>query len=321
MVQYGGSYATPRLDLGAAYMEFMADESMFPEFVGLAVLPFFRSQKQAANYPALTRESMLSGADTKRAPKSAYNRVDIGGEDKAFATEEHGLEGIADDRQRSLYANDFDLDLAVTRQVMRKVRLAHELRVKEAVFDTGTWTGAALTTDVSAAPWSNAASPVVKHVLAAKEKVRVGTGMEPNALILGRAQFENLLNNAEILARFPGAALVTEAMIRQALASIFGLSKLIIGNAVQNTADEGQAASIADVWGSTYAMVAKVAGPNDSIEQPSIGRTVLWVPESPEEIVVESYREEQVRGDVIRCRHDVDEIIQSPELGHLLKIA
>jgi hypothetical protein len=33
---------------------------------------------------------------------------------------------------------------------------------------------------------------------------------------------------------------------------------------------------------------------------------------------VESYRDEKVRGDVIRVRHDVDEIVLYPEAGHLL---
>jgi hypothetical protein len=35
---------------------------------------------------------------------------------------------------------------------------------------------------------------------------------------------------------------------------------------------------------------------------------------------MESYREEQSRADVIRVRHDVDEVVLYLQAGHLLKI-
>lgn len=315
-VQYG-TYATPRLDLGMAWMEFMAEGS---EFIGTQILPVFRTPKQAASFSALTRETMLSTADAKRAPKSGYNRVDIGADDLDYACEEFGLEGVVDDRERALYMNDFDHESAVLAHVARKVRLAQEVRIATAIFNTSTWTGSSLYTDVSSAPWDTATSDVIKHVIQAKEKVRAGTGMEANALILGKAQFENLCLNESIKAMFPGAPLITKAMLQAAMGAIFGLEQLIVGGAVKNTADEGQTATLADVWSDDYAMVAKIAPQGAPLTTPCVGRSFLWTPDSAEELVVETYREEQVRGDVLRARHDVDEVIFAPEFAHLLKI-
>jgi hypothetical protein len=50
-----------------------------------------------------------------------------------------------------------------------------------------------------------------------------------------------------------------------------------------------------------------------------IGRTFHWSQDgSSIGGTVESYRDERVRGDVIRVRHDVDEIVLYPQAGHLL---
>ena len=53
-----------------------------------------------------------------------------------------------------------------------------------------------------------------------------------------------------------------------------------------------------------------MSGPD--VAEPCVGRTFIWSEDSPENPVVESYREEQAKSDVIRVRHNVDErLIQS----------
>lgn len=317
MVNYSGTYASPRLDLGVAFMEHSAE---LDEFIGLQILPMFRTQRKAASFSAITRETLLQDSLALRAPRSGYNRIRTGAEDKSYTCVEYGLEHVVDDAERELYANDFDAEDAAAKITARALMLQLEKRINTLVFNTTTWTGASLYTDNSAAPWDTATSDVVSHVLAAKEKVRVGTGMPANALILAKAQMENLLKNEYIVDRFPGANVVTEDMIRANLASIFGLSKLIVGGAVRDSAIEGQAFSSADVWSDDYAMVARVAEQGDPLQTPCVGRTFLWVPDSPSEITVEMYREEQSRGDVLRARHNVDELIFDSAFAHLMKI-
>lgn len=319
MVNYNGTYATPRPDLGAAYEEYMDDPDM-GQFIALTVASIVKSNVQKGNYSSITRETALRSADAKRTATSAYNRVTMGAEDKSFSCDEFGLEASVDDRKRNFYKSSFDHEAASLRQLIRRMRLAQEIRMATLIQNTTTWTGAALFTDVSAAPWATAASAIIKPVIDAKEKVRVGTGMEPNALIVSKAVFQSMLYNTGIIARFPGAALVTEDMIRANLAAIFGLQKLIVGGAVKNTADEGLDASIADVWTNVHAMVARVADDGAGIDTPCVARTFLWEVDSPTDLVVESYREEQVRANILRARHDVDEVVIDAAQGHLLKV-
>lgn len=313
------SYATPRPDLGAAYEEFQ-DDPDFSQFIAAEVCPAVATPVSEGSHTCITRETALMAATTRRTKGAGYERVDLGAEDKTFATKEHGLEGAVDDRDRKFYSSDFDLEAAVLRQVMRRIKTTAEIRVAALLFNTTTWTGSTLYTDVSSAPWDTASSAIIAPVVAAKEKVRTGTGMTANALIIGKAQFENLLANTEIKARFPGAIAVTRQMIEANLGAIFGLEKLIVGGAVKNTANEGIAASMSDIWSDDYAMVCRLANPGDAINVPSVARTYVWTPENAEDLIVEMYREEQIRSDIVRARFDVEEKVLDSALGHLLKI-
>lgn len=319
-VSYSGGYSTPRMDLAEAFMEHMG-QSM--SHIALAILPLFRTLRQAAKFPKLKRSSMLRSADVRRAPNGGYNEVGIEAVDDDYSCEERGLEGRVDDRHRAFYQNDFDLEMAVGNQVAEKIMLAREIDVQAMIQDPVTnWPSgnAALYTDVSAAPWDTATSNVIGHIQAAKEKVRRLTGMIPNALILGESQFQNLLQNDDILLRFPGAPRVTEEMIMSNLGPIFGIEKVLRGKTVRNTADEGLTEVVSDVWNDDYAMVAVVANENDPITTPCVGRTFLWTPDSASDLVAEQYRDEQKRGNKLRYRHDTDEVIIDSSYGHLLKI-
>jgi hypothetical protein len=89
---------------------------------------------------------------------------------------------------------------------------------------------------------------------------------------------------------------------------------------VENTALEGQAATLADIWSDDYCMVARVAPQGAPLRTPCVARTFLWTPDSASELVVEQYREEQVRANVLRVRHDLGEKVMDAAQGHLLKI-
>ncbi len=323
MVDYSGSYANPRLGLGAAFIEYMADGFNGPEFVGSKVLPFQKSKIRAGSYSSITRETILANPDAAREIGGDYNRVVVGAKDKTFTCKEYGVEVPVDDAERAMFGahGDFDAEAAATIVAGRNLMVAYERRVAAAVFNTTTWTGAPLFLDNSASPWATITTDIIGQVLAAREKVRANVGMYPNALIVSAAQLTNMLKNTGIRNQFPGQMLITLEMIQRALVSIFGLTKLIVGGAVYNSAKEGQSFSGSDVWSNLYAMVARVADEGDPLQTPCVGRTILWQPDSPEDLVVESYREEQRRSDIIRTRHQTAEQIHDAYFGFLMKVA
>lgn len=316
-VEQSGTRTTPRLDLGVAFMEFVAAQNYF---IGMQLLRLFRTQEQKGVFPAITRECLTRSINTKRAKRSGYNREGIITVDVEYACEEHGLEGALDDSERRLYEKDFDAELNTTLQTGHLLLLAQEVRIATALFNTSTWTGSALYTDNSSAPWDAAATDVVGQVNAAKEKVRANTGMKPNALIFSETNKNRLLSNTDIKARIQYVARLTEQEILNALADIFGVRYVLIGQAVKNTANKGKDFSGSDVWSDDYAMVALIAENEGNLAEPCVGRSMLWANDSPENTTVEQYREDGIRSDIFRVRQNVDELVIDKYFAHLMKV-
>ena len=312
MINYT-SYAIPRGDLGEVIREhdFSADG-----FVAEQVLPVRTVMKKSAYVPVVSREN-LKRADSKHKNGSAYNRINLETEDLLYACKNFGLEAVLTDDDRENYAADFDGELETVTQIRHKILVEREIRVKDLLFNTTTWTGASLYTDVSAAPWDAAASAVLAQVRAAAELSRKLTGTTPDSMLIGAASMNNLLSNTGILARFVNVTVLTEDLLRSNMASLFGLRNLFVGGKVYDSAKEGQTASISDIWGDDYALIFKKN--EGSTTGGGLGRILRWDAMTQESDTLQ-YREEQVAGDIFRVEEYADEKVFDASYGHLLKV-
>ncbi len=320
MPQPDTSLSTLRPDLASSLMEFdlAADRA---GFIGLRIAPVLEVAIQAGTFGKIELKELLQTAETRRAPGAGYNRGDFVFTPETYACEEHGREAVLDDRERKMYAAYFDFELVGAQRALDLVLRAAEQRWATALFNTTVWTGSDLTTEVTN-EWDDAdnATPIV-NVEAAVQKVFDNTGMWPNALIINRKVFRNLRNCDEIIDRCKAqgfmdvrAGSITEAQLQ----AVFDLPYIIVAGSAKNTADLGQSASISPLWSGEYAMVCRLATSNDP-QEPCIARTFHWADDGS--IVggcLETYRDEPVRGDAVRVRHDVDEMVMYPEMGHLL---
>jgi hypothetical protein len=318
-VQYSGSYATPRLDLGEAMKEYIFDPN---EFVGMKILTPFLTPKRDGAFPKLRRESMLRRDPlVKRAASSGYSRGDFDAKDQTYACEERGHEIPVDHSLRAFYASDFDADMTSAEIAMWRVMFEQENDIKDIIFNTSTYTtGNGKRTDVAAA-WATSTTDIIGDVLAAKESVRSRTGMDANTMVIGKVDFPNLLKNAAIRQAVQYTQLPGIDAIVEALRALFGLDKLLVGGGVYNSANEGQAATVADVWGTGYAWIGYTAPEGASLLVPSIGRTMVWTADVPEAVMVEEYEEPQTRSTVIRARSFCDELEIDSSFGQLLDTA
>lgn len=318
MITYS-TYATPRADLGEAFHEFSIDGQ---SFIADRVLPDLGVQKEDGTITVITRENFRSD-DARRAEGGTFNRISITGEDLAYLCKNFGLEIPVTDRERRKYVDDFQIELEKISILRWRMLLAREIRVKDLIFNTTTWdsSDSDLYTDNSSAPWDAADSGIIAQVQAAIQKVLL-MGVRPNALIVGEVTAVNMTNNTGIIGRFQNTDIITIEMIRNAMVTIFGLRYLIVGDAVYNTADEGQSYSGSFIWPDDYAMVARVAeGPGMPMTTPCIGRTLRWndmvnnVGGTPEQ-----YREEQTKSEIYRMEDYLQEKILEKYFGHLMLI-
>lgn len=309
-----------RPDLGS-FFEF--DVEMEKEgFVGNKVLPIVNVSLQADNPGKIPVEQLLQVGNTARASGSGYNRGQWNFERFTYATEEHGWEEPVDDRDKQRYANLFDAEAIATLRAQSIIARNYEVRVASAIYNTSTWTGASLTTAITN-EWDDFVNAVpLTDVEAAVQKIYDGSGLKANALVVNWKVFRNLRNCAQVIDRIQssgaGDRTLSSDVTAQMLAQAFDLDYVIVAGASRNSATEGQAATISQIWSGEYAMVCRIS---DSIDMrdPCIGRTFHWTGDgSALDGVIETYRDETVRSDIVRCRFETDEVVMYPQAGHLL---
>lgn len=316
------STATARPDLGLIALEHTM-QAAARGFIGLQVLPVLPVAQQTGIYPKITKESFLKLRDTARKSGAAYNRDDYEFEDDNYATKEHGVEEPLDDREVKVYEGIYqglDLEALAVFRAENAVLMGQEKRVADMVFNATTF--ASYTSAVST-EWSTGSSCTpISDVKVVKELIRLACGLAPNAIIFNKTVFNNLtmcsqINDKIKYAGTPFEALAEEEQVR-ALAKAFGLQVLVAGG-LYDSAKKGQDAAISNIWSSEYAMVARLAmGPVLDLKEPCLGRTFLWNENSAQNPIVETYREETIRSDIYRVRHDVQEKLMLAPCGYLL---
>ena len=314
------SLATQRPDL-ATFLEFDL-ESEKAGYISTQVMPVQNVVSQSGSFGKIPIEQLLQQRETRRAPGAGYARGNFTFGTATYATEEHGAEEPVDDREAKMYAEYFDAEQVSTMRAFSAVLRNAEERTADAIFNTSTWTGSSLTTALTN-EWDDATNAVpLTDVEAAVQKIYDNSGLWANALVINRKVFRNLRNCDQVIERIQsaGAGDATKAsdVTVQMLAQAFDLPFIIVAGTSKNSANEGQAATPTQIWSGEYAMICKVATGMD-MREPCIGRTFHWSDDGSNiGGTVESYRDEVIRGNVIRVRHDVDEVVLYPQAGHLL---
>ena len=303
MPRPASSTAIYRPDLGVVVMEFVESAAM--GFIGLTLMPIFKTIKQSAIYPVIPKEVMLKIYDVSRAPRGSYNSADWTYERGLYKTSEKGWEESVDDVERAFFDQEAPgtAELIATKRAMGIILRAQEKRIADKLFNASNFTANAVSTE-----WDNSSSAKpIDDVETGKLAFRGQCGMLPDALVISYHTFRWLKQCSQIVDRlkytFPGIDL--NKMTSDQLAAVFDVANVLVGGAVYDSAGENKDASITDIWSKEYAALVKIS--NGPELPPGIGRTFIWTADSPDNAIVEQYREEKVRGDIIRVRHDVDE--------------
>lgn len=318
------STAITRYELSAPMTEF--DLLMNRKgYIGPQILRPRTVALQSADLGKIPLRELLQIHKTKRAPGSGYRRGDFEFETWTYKTAEYGWEEPLDDRTLAIYHDMLDAEEIHSQRAMQFVLDEYERDVATAVHDTAVWTGADLTTALSNEWDDHENATPIDDVHSAMEKVTIKSGLVPNVLQVDTLQYWHLCQCAQILDRIKWASEATQEKMRSVIAQVLDVQRIVVAGGLKNTANEEQAASVSRIWGGEYAMVCRVAETDDP-QEPCIGRTFMWSGDGPgavgtdEELalIVEEYREEGVRGGVLRARNDRGISIMYPEAGHLL---
>ncbi len=309
-----------RPDLGVTIEEYRL-EALSRSLIADQALPLFEVALQSAEFGVIPVETGLRVPDTNRAPGAAYPRGDWQFETDYYACSEHGWEEVVDDSRAAIYRRFFDAEQATARKAAKVFYTAREYRASALLFNTTTWSVADTEKQTVSVEWDTSATAVPRaEILKARKQIHAVTGLEPNALIVTWSTYHDLLNCASILDALKYTApleVSPEVARRRILATVLGVDRILVGGAIYNSALEGATPTLVPVWDDEYAMLACVCEENADLEIPAVGRTFLFTGDSPDLVVVESYRLEERRSDVIRLRQHVHEKVLRKDVAIL----
>ena len=304
-----------RPDLGVLAYETMQTPG---DFIADQIFPIFETDLQTGDYPIIPVESFLKNKDTRRAPRGRYARDDYEFTTGTFACRDHGREEPLDDIEAAMFRRFFDGEVVAVERAIYKMRLAREVRVAAQVFNV---TNLALNSAVAIA-WDVPATCTPKaNVQTAINALRAARGIMPNTVVMSWSVFQSVLVSAELKTylQYTSPHLIeTEQAQLDMLAKYFGVQQVLVAKAIYDTANKGKTATLADVWSHDYVGVFRLAQQVRDLREPCLGRTFLWTGDSPQQLVTEQYREEDIRANIYRVRNNIDERFVFTGAGYLL---
>lgn len=290
-------------------------------FIGLKIMPGFEVAMSGGVFGRIPLAQLLKTSATNRGPRGEYPRDGFEWDTLSYACQEHGHESPVDDRLKKTYREYFEAETVAARRARDRVLRNHEIRVASALYDTTVYTGTLATAAGTAWSTSATADPIAK-VNDAVQAIYDRTGVWPNAIVMSRKAFRACRMTAKVIDAITSAGAGSAAkqgdINPQLLAQVFDLKYCFVAGGAKNTANEKQTATIASLFDNTYASVLRVAETND-IAEPCWGRTFHWSEDgSMLGGAIETYREDGIRGDVVRCRMDTHEKVIYPEMAQLI---
>lgn len=315
------SLVTLRPDLSQAFMQF--DLMMGRQgFIAQEVAPVIDVAEPFGNFGIIPVGQLLQNPQTERSVRSAYQRGAFTFQPSTYQTVEHGWEEPVDEREAKMYGSYFNVELMCALRAYRFILQGFEQEAAGVYFNTGTFTGAM--TGAAAHLWSARTTATPRDdVETACQAVFANSGMWPNGIIMSRSLFRECIRTDDVTGLIKYSGLQDPRMSEisaAALAQVFNVERIYVANQAQNTADEGQTASLSSIWDKTMCFVGVFADPNsEDFREPCVARTFHYAEDgSSIDVTMESYPDYRVRAEIIRARQQRQVKLLYPQAGYLI---
>lgn len=281
-------------------------------FIADLIAPMVKVAKQTGKYYVYDK-SNLRVDTTLRAGGSPANEVDFGMAPKGtFSCDDHALKGFIDDLVQDQADAALNPLIDETEALTEKLLLDRENNLALLLQNTANLTQNVTLSGTS--QWNDYGnSDPVGDVRTARTTVHTNTFKKPNTMILGKQVFDMLIEHPQIIERIKYSQLgvVTEEL----LARVFQVEEILVGEAGQNTAKEGQTDALSYVWGKN-AIIAYIA-PKVTLKMVTMCVTFTY-----ETRLVKRWRDEDREGTYVRVGNDnYQQAIIASGCGYLIKNA
>lgn len=310
----------PLTNISVAFIQSASD------FIASRVFPNIPVSKQSDRYYTYNRGDFNRDEMELRAPgtESAGSGYSLDNTPTYFADRYSVHKDIPDEVRANADAA-LNPDREATVFVTTKALIKREKLFVNKYFKSGVWG-----TDVAGAAsspsagqvlqWNDAASDPIKNVRDAKRTIRQSTGFEPNKLVLGRAVYDALVDHPDVIDRvkYGQTAGAPARGTLQAIATLFEIEEILVMNAIENTAKEGQTSSHAFIGGKHAMLCHSASAPG--LMTPTAGYTFSWtglMGNGIEGNRIRQFRLEREGVDRVEIDMCFDLKVVAPELGYM----
>lgn len=279
------------------------------EFVAPLLLPALPVKNENDKYYVFSREE-LKEVQAHRAIGAKSNEIDWDVTTASYTCEEYALSKLIADRMVSNADAPIRPRMTTTNKLMRMINLGYEKRAMQLI------TGGSITNNAVPSPKWDGTNPTIEaNVDTAKASVRLNAGVAPNTIAFNDEVKDVVKKDSTVrnLIRYTiqGSG-GQELLVNGELPPVLWGLKVVIAAAAEDTAKQGQTASISRIWPDDVLVAYIEAAP--SLEALTLGYTFRTI----NGIVVKTWREEARDGEMIEARTIQDEVLVATEAGYLI---
>lgn len=284
------------------------------EAVNEALFPSVIVQNESDEYPIYDQAMLFTVYETRRANGARANEIDWKlSTPGVYKCIQHSLKDIVTDRERDNADQPINPDIDSMEFLQQALDLEKEYRAAQLARNTANY----LSTNHSAlsgtSQWSDYTNgKPLNDIRTMRTAVFQASRMKPNTIVLPWTVAETLSFHPTILDLIKYTHDNILLQDSQLPSVLFGM-KVIVAGAGYNTANAGQAAAIADVWGKD--VICAYVDPGAKLKSISFGKTFR------KEKYVRKWRDEEREGDMVEC-NDINVVqMVAAACGYLLQTA
>lgn len=287
-------------------------------FVGPALFPIVPVGKQSDMYYVIDKASWMRAAGTTlRAPKTAPRRVEFSVSSDTYFAHNYALAGENALEVIANADNAIDLRRRTANKVTGDLAVDMEVRIANKVTSiTNIGSGIAL---AGTAKWSDfLSSDPISDVTTGHAFIRNTTGLMANTMLLDYDTHRIVRRHPVLLDMFKytQGGFLNDAELRE----VFDVERILIGNAIRNVAQEGQAASMVNIWGNNC-LLCHVDNAAPGLETQTFGLGFRWTPDgipAPMQASVYNDPDPGRKTEIVEVGYYQDEKIVAKDLAYLI---
>jgi hypothetical protein len=275
--------------------------------IGDALFPTVPVRKQSDKYYVFGRESWLLETSDYRAPGTEANEIPgIQVSLNPYYAQEHSLQIAVTDEERENADSPLSPDADGTNLVTSKIVLAREVAIKNLVTSTSNYATGMSTTLSGTSQWNDYTnSHPIPNFRTATRAINAQIFMDPNLAIIPYLVMSTLEDHPDIIERikYSERAILTPEII----AAVIGIPRVLVpgvGIGAGAVGTPGTQVTASYLWGKD--VVVAYVPPRAGLKIPAFGYEFVWAYPGAGAQVVDRWREEKRKSDLIRVSRRYD---------------